>query len=333
MRRGLCLSLLASLALGGCAGSVAEVDLPMVVATTTIVGDLTTRVAGDEAIVEVLMPVGADPCGYEPTTEQTSRLLEADLIVSSGLDLEVGLADALTDAELRGVDVLRLGDELHPRHLGHDAREALDPYWWMDPLRAAGAFTLIADRMLALRDGGWATRALEAERNLCALDTEIRDVLWRGEPGPRYLLTDQPGLGYFAERYDCIVRGTGRPPAEPLGPSSVTKVPAVRDESADEGVSRMPETLPTRRGVSLMGPDGFDGRGAATVAVFVDSLGGPGSGAETYEHMMLANADRIARAGPTVIVERDHPGAQPGRRAEAEDQPSAMQERWHQPWK
>lgn len=312
MRPGLWLALIAFLALGGCAGPAVETDPPLVVATTTIVGDLTARVAGEEAVVEVLMPIGADPCDYELTMEQTGRLLEADLIVSSGLGLEAGLAEALADAELRGVEVLRLGDALHPRHLGHDEREAFDPYWWMDPLRAAGAVTLIADRMLAIDDGGWTTRAVEAERDLCALDVEIRDALWPRRSGPRYLLTDQPGLGYFAERYDCLV---GRPDpviVEPLGPSSVSAVPSHRDELPGGGVSRMAETEPTGVGVSRVegwAPHAAISPSTKRVAVFIDSLGEAGSGAETYGDMMLTNADRIARAGSTVLVQRAHTDA------------------------
>lgn len=311
--RGLWLTLLTLLVAGGCAGPAAEADPPLVVATTTIVGDLTARVAGDEAVVEVLMPVGADPCSFEPTSEQASRLLEADLIVSSGLGLEAGLAHALAEAELRGVEVLRLGEELHPRHLGHDAREALDPYWWMDPLRAAGAVTLIADRLRAVCDGGWIARALVAEQDLCALDVELRDALWRRDPGPRYLLTEQAGLAYFAERYDCIIGHPDPVLVEPLGPSSVTPVRAqAADEPLPAGVSRMPGTVARAEGVSridLTAPAVALGLGPTRVALFIDSLGEPGSGAETYGDMMLTNADRIAHAGSTVLVQRRHTDA------------------------
>lgn len=112
---GLWLVLLATSACGdGTGRSGTETDPPVIVATMTIVGDLTTLVAGPEASVEVLMPVGADPRVYEPTRGQTRRLLEADLIVASGLGLEAGLAEALSDAERRGVPVLRLGENLCP---------------------------------------------------------------------------------------------------------------------------------------------------------------------------------------------------------------------------
>ncbi len=257
------LILLAVSACDGSTGTRSEVSHPLIVATTTIVGDLAAVVAGQEAAVEVLIPVGADPSTYEPTPEQTRRLSEADLVVASGLGLEAGLAQTLDAAEHQGVAVLRLGESLSPLPAGDGTDQASDPYWWMDPLRAAGAVSLIADRMTMIRSGDWVARALAADGRLVDLDRAIRVRLARCEAWPRQLITSQPGIGYFAERYDCLVESA----AMASDPSS-------------------------------------EASGETPVAVFIDSLGGPGTEAETYEEMMLANADRIAHAGPTVLIER-----------------------------
>jgi zinc/manganese transport system substrate-binding protein len=80
--------------LAGCETSTSERDEPLVLATTSIVGDLVGQVAGEEARVEILIPVGADPHDFEPSARQAASLREADLVVTSGLGLEVGLADA-----------------------------------------------------------------------------------------------------------------------------------------------------------------------------------------------------------------------------------------------
>ena len=262
---GLGLVLLATSACGGSTGARVESDRPLIVATTTIVGDLASLVAGQEAAVEVLMPIGADPNTYEPTPEQTRQLREADLVVASGLGLEAGLSQALSDTECVGVPVLRLGEHLCPLVGADVTGKAFDPYWWMDPLRAAGAVGLIADALLTVQDGRWVMRAMEADRDLGDLDSVIRVRLSRCDTWPRQLITSQPGLGYFAERYDCIVTSPGAALAAGLDPS--------------------------------------DDHGAEHVSVFVDSLGGPGSGAETYLDMMLTNADRLADAGAVAFVE------------------------------
>jgi zinc/manganese transport system substrate-binding protein len=263
---GLGLVLLTNSACAGDIGTGArDIDLPVVVATTTIVGDLASVVTGQEATVEVLMPTGADPRAYEPTPEQTRRLLEADLVVASGLGLEAGLAEALDDAERRGVPLLRLGESLYPLVEAGGTDGTCDPYWWMDPLRAAGAVGLIADALISVQDGQWVMRAMTADSRLGDLDRVIRLRLSRCDTWPRQLITSQPGLTYFAQRYDCIVS------------SPTAALAAGMDRSVDDSDE--------------------------PVSVFVDSLGGPGSGAETYLDMMLTNTDRLAHAGSVVFVQ------------------------------
>lgn len=89
-------------------------DLPLVIATTTILGDIVENVAGDEATVEVLMPLGADPHEFEASAQQAARMREADLVVANGLDLEEGLLDTIEAAEADGVRVLEIGPFLDP---------------------------------------------------------------------------------------------------------------------------------------------------------------------------------------------------------------------------
>ncbi len=122
--------------------------------------------------------------------------------------------------------VLRPGEELYPHPDGDDTTRALDPYWWMDPLQAAGAVDLIADRMQAVCDGRWATRAIEVEWSLYVLDDRMRDLLLRCQRGQRRLVANEAGLGYLAERYDFIVTLADQEPLETFGPWSVTERPS-----------------------------------------------------------------------------------------------------------
>ena len=48
-------------------------DRPLVIATTTILGDLVANTAGDAVRVEVLMPVGADPHDFALSARQAAR--------------------------------------------------------------------------------------------------------------------------------------------------------------------------------------------------------------------------------------------------------------------
>ncbi len=86
----------------------------LVVATTSILGDIVTTLVGDDGTVEVIMPPGADPHGFEPSAQDAAMLREADLVIANGLMLEENLISALEAAEEEGVRVFELADKLDP---------------------------------------------------------------------------------------------------------------------------------------------------------------------------------------------------------------------------
>src|SRR6056297_3119826 len=88
--------------------------VPLVVVSTNILGDIVQNVAGDEATVEVLMPLGANPHSFEPSAQQAALMRDADLVVANGLGLEEGLLTAIEAAEEDGVRVLEVGPSLDP---------------------------------------------------------------------------------------------------------------------------------------------------------------------------------------------------------------------------
>lgn len=91
----------------------------LVVATTSILGDVVGTLVDDAGSVEVIMPPGADPRGFEASAADAALLREADLVVANGLDLEESLLGVLAAAEEEGVRVFTLADKLDP--IGFDA--------------------------------------------------------------------------------------------------------------------------------------------------------------------------------------------------------------------
>ncbi|MFP4513582.1 MAG: metal ABC transporter substrate-binding protein, partial [Acidimicrobiales bacterium] len=116
------MGLLAVLALGLLAcgedttgdGGEREGDRPLIVATTSILGDVVSTLVGDTAEVEVVMPIGADPHDFEPSARQAARLRDASVVVANGLGLEVGLDSTLDAAASDGVTVLEVGELIDP---------------------------------------------------------------------------------------------------------------------------------------------------------------------------------------------------------------------------
>lgn len=298
-RRLLTLTLVSALALTGCVSAQGQVDQPLVVATTTIVGDLVDQVGHGTVRLEILIPIGADPRDFRPSARQTAGLRDADLIVTSGLGLEAGLVDALAVASAEGVPILELGAKLEPLTVGEDDAAGLDPHWWLDPSRAAAAVRLIAEQLSASSDDPavclrLTPRAEAVSANLSMLGQQMANTLGRVPPGHRRLFTTQDELRYLAERFGfevggVIVDATAEPGsgsdrlAELADAMRADGIDAVFTDSSESPV--LAESLAAEAG-----------EGTEVVALDVCSLGGPGSGAETYYEMMWTTADRIAEA-------------------------------------
>ncbi len=94
-------------------------DALSIVATTTILGS----VAGDIATcaggsVTTLMPVGADPHDFTPSSAQVAQMVSADVVIANGLGLEEGLADALSSAQADGARVIEVAELVDPIEFG-----------------------------------------------------------------------------------------------------------------------------------------------------------------------------------------------------------------------
>ena len=113
----------------GTATTAAEVDAGpaeelLVVATTTILGDLVRGIVGEDATVTVLLPVGADPHDYQPSSRDGVTIREADLVVANGLGLEESLIAVFESAQDDGARILEVGDMVDPMEWG----EGRDPH-------------------------------------------------------------------------------------------------------------------------------------------------------------------------------------------------------------
>ena len=326
----------ALLALAGCssdddgtttaATGAADDERPTIVVSTGILGDLTTAVVGDRADVEVLLPPGGDPHGYEPSARDVAAMTEADLVVVNGLGLEEGLEPVLDQVADDGVPVLRVAPELAPipfaggshdhtdegddhtdeddehveegdDHADEDG-EALDPHVWMDPDRMTTAAYLVADAVAGATglDADELTASAAAfDEQLRAADEEVQALVATVPEERRVLVTNHDSLGYFAERYGFEVVGTVVPGGSTLAEPSAGELAELAEVVADAGVPAIfaDATVDTALAESLAAESGAD---VEVVTLYTGSLGPEGSGAETYVGLLTANAQRIAEA-------------------------------------
>lgn len=119
-------AVLAGAACGG--GPASEETVPsteapeiVILATTSIMGDIARNVAGERARVDVMMPVGADPHDFVPSAEAVNSIYRAQLVLSTGFFLEEGMADVLDIARSEGVNLFEMGEAAIGEDGGADA--------------------------------------------------------------------------------------------------------------------------------------------------------------------------------------------------------------------
>lgn len=294
--------------LGACGNSGAGSGSgPLVVVSTSILGDLVGDLLGDEATVEVLIAPGVDPHDFEPSARQAASLRDADLVVMNGLGLEAGLSATIEAARADGATVVAVGDLIDPLPFSlaehqdpadHD-HGTIDPHFWHDPSRMARAIPLLAavvvDALPELDRARLDARADELVGDLSALDAEIEQVLADVPDERRILLTNHHTLGYFAHRYRFEIIGTiitgGDTMSSPSAADLATLVGVIERYQAPAifvetfGSPTLAETLAGELGFTV-----------EVVELYTDALGPAGSDGATYTAMLRANARRIADA-------------------------------------
>ncbi len=320
--------LMATLALvaAGCGDdddSVESVDAPMVIATTSIWGDVVANVACDGAAeVETLIPPGGDPHGFEPSLQDRGRMENATLIVANGLGLEEGLEDTIGAVEEAGTPVFRITDHVstiefsmtteaaghdehedeghdededHDEHEGHD-HSGDDPHVWFDLVRVTEALPALSQALAAeagLDAGAIDHCVAEYRSELIALDAEIEEILAPLHPEDRLLVTNHDALGYFAESYGFRLVGTVIPGGSTMGTTSPAELQELVELINETGVAAIfSESTHSSDEAEALGREA----GVQVVSLNTGSLGPVGSSTDTYIGFMRTNAQRIAES-------------------------------------
>lgn len=281
-----------------------------VVATTTIWADVAAQIVGDDGSVVSLMPVGADPHGFQASSSQVAAMVSADLVVANGLGLEVGLTDVLETAQLDGANVLWVGVAAQPvgsvsgsrtclpllASAGIDQPTGCDPHVWMDPERAALAAVAIADALVQMDDSvDWRARASDYAQELATAAQTIESMLLPIPDARRKLVTNHDSLGYFAARFDLEIIETVIPTGSTLADPSSGDLADLVERMIEEDVKVIfaETTDPTGLAEAVASEVGAN---VSVVELYTGSIGAPGSGADSLIGMLTLNAELIADA-------------------------------------
>jgi zinc/manganese transport system substrate-binding protein len=287
----------AAFALAALACVASEAAEPLrIVTLSSVLTEVAREVGGGDVVVTGLVPAGADPHTFSPSPRDIRSMVDADLVLASGLNIEayVGRLIASDIPERR---VVAVGDRLPSalEILGPGGMTEKDPHWWNSVGNVARAAGIVAAEFSRLRPDSAAAFGANARAYAARLDTLGR---WAaGEvghvpPARRVLVTSHDAFGYFARDYGFAIlpvnglstegEADARRVASLVDEIRRARIPAVFVESSAN--PRLVENLVQETGVVLGG------------TLYADGLGPPGSGAESYDAMFRHNVTTIVRA-------------------------------------
>lgn len=297
MRRYLIWYLVVGVLLAACTSSTpAPSDGRLrVVATTTQVGEAARAVGGDEIQLTVLLRPGVEAHEFELTPPAAAAIERSDIILESGAGLERWLEGVL--ATIGGRDRLRdmsAGVELRAPQDPGQAGE-VDPHWWLTAPNAVDLVENVRDALAAVRPDladGFATRTAAYVARLNATDVEIRRLMDEIPPARRGIVTNHDALGYFVAEYGLHLVGSVFPSLDVSSEPDPAQLAALADTIRSEGVTAIfSESAVNPRLARAIAQE--SGAMVVDTPLYTDSLGPPGSGAETLDGMLLHDAQVI----------------------------------------
>lgn len=287
-----------ALGLAACAAASGQGDpRPLRVATlSTVLAEIAAKVGGSGVEVTNLVLPGVDPHTFNPSPADVRALVDADVVLASGLGLEGYLGRLTAGAGPRG-RVIEVGDAL-PLVLavpGAGSAGEKDPHWWHSIGNMVLATDLVRREFSRARPASavaFAANAGAYRARLEALAAWASAQVAALPPGRRQLVTSHDAFGYFARDYGFTVHAINGLSTE--SEADARHLAALIDLIRREGIRavfaessanpRLVANLLDETGVRLGG------------TLYADGLGPPGSGAETYEAMYRHNVIAIVGA-------------------------------------
>ena len=273
----------------------ADEPLP-VVASFSILGDITARIGGDRIAVTTLVGPDGDAHVFEPGPRDLRAVAGARVLVVNGLGFEGWMARLEQASGFAGVAVVA-SNGVQPLGLsfGQDDQAGADPHAWQDVANAETYVRNIADGLERADPAGasiYRANAAAYVDELRALDAEIRATLGRIPESARVLVTSHGAFRYFASAYGVRVlptQGLGTE-SEPSAADIARVITSIRAAGVRalflENITdpRLLEQIASETGAVLGG------------TLFSDSLSPKGGPADSYLAMMRHNASAIAAA-------------------------------------
>ena len=281
------------LAISGWSAIAAATEPVNVVATFSVLGDMTSRIGGGLVQVHTLVGQDADAHVYQPTPADAKTIAQARLVVINGFGFEGWIARLIKSSGYRG-QVLTAGKGVRTLARQHGDSDP-DPHAWQDLANALRYVDNIAQALSEVDPAGQAEFRANAARyknEISALDAEIRQSFAALPAARRKVVTAHDAFAYFGRAYGIAfispvgINTDAEPSATDVGriieQIRRERIPAVFMESISD--PRLLERIRQESGARIGG------------VLYSDSLSRTGGPAASYLEMMRHNARTLASA-------------------------------------
>ncbi|MBD2214041.1 zinc ABC transporter substrate-binding protein [Nostoc linckia FACHB-104] len=270
-------------------------ELPLVVATNTIVCDLTKQIAATTVNLQCLIEPGSDPHVYQPKPGDRKAIEQAKLILYGGYDFEHDLVKLITATSnpASKVAVYELAVP-NPQKFEEDGKTVTDPHVWHNAQNGIAIAKVINESLSKLKPEKaqiYSENTQKVTSEISQIDNWIKSEVATIPEKSRKLVTTHDALGYYAKAYAIPVE-------EALGGISTEEAPTAARVSSL--VKELKQTgVPTIFAEVTINPKLITAVAkSANVKVadrelYADGLGEKGSEAETYQKMLIANTQSI----------------------------------------
>ena len=290
----------------GCSPKPTVSGKPIVVASTTLIGDVVQQVSGDLVDLHVLLPVNSDPHSFSPAPKDVVMIETASLVFLNGFNLEEGLANLITaNAQGKivtvsdGVQTIQIGSSAHGEQGqagSGDQHTGPDPHVWMNPSNVQVWVENIAQALSEMDPDNAAIYQQHTKdylRELEKLNNWIVDQVAQIPQERRELITDHEDLGYFATAYGFDVAGVVVIGGSTLSDPSAQQIAALEQVIAESGAPAI--IVGTTVNPQLSERIAAD-TGAVLVRLYIGSLSAPDGPAASYIELMHYNVTVIVEA-------------------------------------
>jgi zinc/manganese transport system substrate-binding protein len=267
-----------------------------VVASFSILADITREVAGDVAQVHSLVGPNADAHVFEPTPADAQRLARADLVIVNGLHFEGWIERLVRSSGYRG-PLIETTRGITPRRAGR----GVDPHAWQSLVHAQRYVENIRAALVAAAPAQAAAidaRAAAYRQRLAALDASARATFDAIPPDQRRVVSTHDAFGYLGEAYG-ITFISPRAWNTDSEASAAAVAHVIRQVRLHQARALFVENITDRRSIERIAQE-TGARVGGTL--YSDALSAPGAGADSYlrlyEHNVKAIAGALQAAAP-----------------------------------